>query len=476
MPFGLRLSLVLLIAGCAESALIVPDSDWMIVPTAQRATLDKQFDAELAACRAEFAAASASLAAIPRAQPAAPHPSATPDPVLAADDPWLEVERHRAQQRNEARGRVEATTAEVHRTDLAWRQLRVETAEARLAMVISQRELIRGQAVNRNLRGEDIYDTAPYRGQFSREQRRWYALATRAGTARDAFEHATTDLASYKEAYAQLMRALPMRVAGPDVTEDHDARLALSAWSISRSDIRRRRGLRHFLDDAIATPQLRRQTYLLRPLGRTPTAIAAVPAAAAAAPPAPSETPAPKLAAKPAAPGPADAPTASQPAAPASEIPASRLAAKPAVPAEAATTLASRPAAAPALEHPADRAAASTSPAAVAAKPAAPPTPVAAKPAAPPPSSLAAKPAPSPQIAHPADRAAALPTEISSNARPAGAAARSAPPPGATAATPGRSEAAAAGSSLPVKPAAARPAQSAPTSAAKPVDPDGHVR
>jgi hypothetical protein len=361
MPFGLRLWLVLLIAGCAESALLVPESDWNTVPLAQRAAIDQAHEKELAAARAEVAAASANLAAMPRTPPAPPRATAAPAENLAPGDPWAEVLRDRERARGEARGRVETAIAEVRRTDLAWRQLWVETAEARLAVVVSQRELVRGQAVNRNMRGEDTYDTAPLRGQFSRAQQRWYALANQARTSRDAFEHASADLASYKEAYAQLMRGLPMRVVEPDVTDDHDAKLTLTGWSISRSDIRRRRGLRHFLDDAIAMQQLRRTTYLLRPIGRMPTVVAA------AAPPSSLAQSAPSSAAPGAPP-------------PQGETP--------------------RPAAAPALDHPADRAGAAP-PTAVATSKAAAPRRTAPKPTTP------STPAP---VEHPADRAAPQPT------------------------------------------------------------------
>jgi len=343
MSFGLRLSLLLLIAGCAEGALLVAESDWMTVPAPQRTAIDQQHEKELSAARAELLSANAHLAAMPRA--AAPLPKTTPpaDPALAPSDPWGELLRDRERERGEERGRVEAATAELQRTDLAWRQLRVESADARLAVVISQRELVRGQAINRNMRGEDTYDTAPLRGQFSRAQQRWYAVAIRERAARDAYERASTDLASHKEAYAQVMRSLPMRAVEPDVTDDHDAKLALSGWSISRSDIRRRRGLRHFLDDAIAMQQLRRVTYLLRPIGRMPTVIAATPAPAKA--PAPASAPAetPRTAAAPDR----------------GSTPAPALAGKPPAP--------SNPA--PDFEHPADRAA-RPAPAVLAAKPA----------------------------------------------------------------------------------------------------------
>jgi len=66
MPLGLRLWLLLWIAGCAEQALIVPESDWQTVPTAQRAAIDRQYEADLAAARAELTAATASLAELPK--------------------------------------------------------------------------------------------------------------------------------------------------------------------------------------------------------------------------------------------------------------------------------------------------------------------------------------------------------------------------------------------------------------------------
>src|SRR5712672_3923818 len=98
MPLGLRLWLLLWIAGCAEQALIVPESDWQTVPTAQRAAIDRQYEADLAAARAELTSATASLAESPKppptTTPAAPRPSA---PAPASDDPWQTAMRDHEQ-------------------------------------------------------------------------------------------------------------------------------------------------------------------------------------------------------------------------------------------------------------------------------------------------------------------------------------------------------------------------------------------
>jgi len=354
MLLGLRLSLLLLIAGCAEQALVVPDSDWRTVPTAQRDKLDRQYEGDLATARAELAAASANLAAfqrqpVTRGRPAQP-PATRPDP----DDVYAVVARDHEKARAEALGRVDAAIAELQRSDLAWRQLRVDAAGARIAVIISQRELTRGQAIDHNLPGTDTYDVAPLRGQFSRAQQQWYAIATKASAARDAFERASTSLASSKEAYAQLMRGGPMRLPELGADDDHTARLELTGWAVTRSDIRRRRGLRHFLDDAAdAKPQLRK---VAMQLSRAPR-----PAAA----PAPASAPRGN---------PPSADARSGAAAPAADHPADRAgdrlsatavsAGKPA-PSPAPAPVA-RAAAPPAVDHPADRAA-SPPPAATAA-------------------------------------------------------------------------------------------------------------
>ncbi len=260
MRLRVHLTLMLWIAGCAEQALVVPASDWTIVPAERRAAIDKQHDADLTAARAELAAASASLAALPSATAG---PPAAPRPVASAPEA-----RGREPARLTALGRIRAAEAEVLRRDRERRTLRVEAARARITMIEGQRELVRAQAVNRALPGDETYDSAPLRGQFSRAQQRWYALSAQARAAHDAFNHAGTDLAASKEAYAQVMRNGAPPPLVPVVAEvDRPLQLELPGWSVSRGDITRRRGLRRLLDD-IWTPHLRVAVTRLSPAGR----------------------------------------------------------------------------------------------------------------------------------------------------------------------------------------------------------------
>src|SRR5215813_11702215 len=86
MPLGLRLWLLLWIAGCAEQALIVPESDWQTVPPAQRTAIDRKYDADLAAARTELTSATASLAELPKAPPAPPRAAPRPSAPGPASD------------------------------------------------------------------------------------------------------------------------------------------------------------------------------------------------------------------------------------------------------------------------------------------------------------------------------------------------------------------------------------------------------
>lgn len=404
MSFALRLSLLLWLTGCAEQALIVSDADWEIVPPAQRAALDHRFEADLKAALDERAAAKAAVAALAHEPPVTPRTAGRPAPA-ATGDPWASSVHDREKRRVDAHGRVEVAAAEVQRTNRAWRELWFEEASAKVDMLVDQRQLTRAQAVDRNLKGEDTYDTAPLRGQLSRSQRRWYALSGQANAARDAFDHANANLMSAKEAYAQLMREGPIRLpeSAPSAA-DTGARLSLAGWSVSRSDIRMRRGLRHLLDDAATQPQLHKVAIRLSPVGRSTAPrgapISAVPADdnhgdVAQAHPADRATGAPaSAAARPAAVAPAPAVAAMKPA-PAVVHPADRAtdraatqtsvssAARPAPATASASAAASRPSGSPATttarSEPARNAA--TPAAAIAPAQVATPMPVADKPA-----------------------------------------------------------------------------------------------
>jgi len=331
MTLGLRLSLLpLLIAACASQPMVVPDSDWHTVPPTQRATMDREYASEMAAARAELASASASLAELQHAPaPAAARPvvpAAAPD----LDDPAMiaELQRHN-QAAAAAHARVDAAQRARQRADLTWRQARFTAAGLRIEMLVQGRELRRAQAVDHSLPGTDHYeDVAPLRGQFSRAQRRWYTASTAARQTRGAFEHASAVLAAAKERYAQVMRGGPLEASAQPAADD-DAppirlQLQLQGWAVTRSDIRRRRGLRHYLDEVAAAPAQLRKTPVRLRVRSLPVARPAPDAAEAAAKP--GDPAAAAVAAKPAATKPAATAAKTTDAA----VPAAMVATKPA--------------------------------------------------------------------------------------------------------------------------------------------------
>jgi len=411
---GFRLSLLpILFAGCASGLLVVPDTDWQQVPPAQRAALDRQYAADLAAARAEDAAAKASLAELghPPPPPAEARPPTAPPPdpraVKDADDPeWAEAVARYDKASAAARAKVDAAQLASQRADRAWREARVEVAEARLDVLVRDRELRRARAVDRNLLGTDTYDSAPLRGQMSEAQKRWYAASSKAQHARGDYEHAAAVLSVAKESYAQLMRGGPGQTqvepstAQMELVKPH---FELTGWAVTRSDITRRRGLRHYLEQAAASPAQLRWVSLRLSVRKLPVATA--------------PRPGPQASAAPATP----APTAADPARPAADPPRPAAATKPAEPAAQTAALAR-----PATTRPA------------------PPT---AKPAPPPAAAAIAKPT-APNQAKPA-----APTALASPGKPATAAVR---PTDATAST------VAAG---------IKPVTSPPAASAKPVEP-----
>ena len=469
MLLRLQLSLLLLwMAGCASERLLVPEKDWQTVPTAQRASVDRRHAADLAAAHAELTAANAELAAFRRVHPGAgagAGPAAPPRAIGAprpSGDVWDDAVRDHEQARRAAFARVEADKATWLRTDLAWRELHVATASARVEVVVCEREMIRARTIDRSLLGTDSYDSAPVRGQFSRAQQRWYALSNQANQARDAFERASASLASAKEEYAQLMRNGPPQLRSqPSFADERPTRLELTAWAVQRSDIRRRRGLRHYLDEASNAPAgLRKAKIQLAAravvLPRAPADVAATDPPAA--PPSPKP---PAVATKPAPPTPPAVATKPAP------TPPPAVATKPAPPTPPAVATKSAPPTPPAVAtKPAPQA-----PAAVATTKPTPTTPaVATKPAPQAPAAVAtSKPAPTTPAAVATSKAAPTPAAVAAK-----------PSPPVPAAAPKTATAAplAPPASKPVapKPAPAAPmfpspaSQSTPTSAAKSVE------
>ncbi|HEX2688230.1 MAG TPA: hypothetical protein VHN14_16485 [Kofleriaceae bacterium] len=176
---------------------------------------------------------------------------------------------------------VESAKTAWQRADLTWRQLRIEAATERLAMLVCEREFVRARTIDHHMVGNDTYNIAPLRGQFSRAQQRWHNAATAARQAHEALDRASAALAAAKEVYATLMRGGPP-TAPPDPPAGLTDRppLLLTGWAVTRREIRHRRGVRTFLDEG-ATPQLRgvaihltakRDAQALGPAGAAPPA------------------------------------------------------------------------------------------------------------------------------------------------------------------------------------------------------------
>jgi hypothetical protein len=331
------------VGGCAAERLTVPEADWSTVPAPLRTKVDRSTDAELTGARAEATAAAASLAELQRTSPAASKPAVTGKPVFVKppttdDAEWAtEVAAH-DRARVTALTQIDTTNAAWRRADLAWRQRWVEAAHDRLEMVICERELTRAQTIDRGLLGEDTYETAPLRGQFSHAQVRWYKAQGEADAARNELERTAAALASAKATYAQLMRNGPgdaMLTAELTTPEDRPPPpLTLPGWNLTRADIRRRRGLRHFLDETTTSPQLRQTTVQLSAALWTPP-----PGPGAARPIGEAKPAAPTT--KPATPAPAPAPSVATAAAPKPATPSP--AAPPPPPAKPVTATAAKP-------------------------------------------------------------------------------------------------------------------------------------
>jgi hypothetical protein len=283
MSLGLRLSLLpLLIAGCAAQRLEVPDSDWETVPAPTRAAVDRQLAADLAAAQAELAAAKAGVAELQRPQPRPAQTSPAPAAPAAPRDDWAAEQRDREHARVDALGRVEAAKTAWQRADRSWRELRLAAATEGLDLIVYKRELARAQAIDHSLPGTDHYDVAPLRGQFSQVQQRWYIAESASRQARSTLERASATLASAKEAYAQLMRGVPLQQSV--ASDDRPPSFTLDGWVVTRADIRRRRGLRHFLDETLNTPPQLRKVAVRLTVRSVPVAVSQAPTQAAAIP------------------------------------------------------------------------------------------------------------------------------------------------------------------------------------------------
>jgi hypothetical protein len=229
MTQHLRLSLLLLV-GCAAQIQTVPAADWNTVPAAQREKLDREYQADVAAAQTELRVTTAAVIEARHTLAAARAAARKPGPAAALPDTlkdeWsMAVREHERSKRDAV---IEVDTANIAwlTANLAWRQLRLDTATARIALLGYERELARAKAIDHFMLGTETYDSAVYRGQLAHAQERWYDASTHATAARDALAQASVRLTASKETYAKLMRTGPATPADP-------AQMRLSGWNVA---------------------------------------------------------------------------------------------------------------------------------------------------------------------------------------------------------------------------------------------------
>jgi hypothetical protein len=203
------LILVLVSVGCGAGLATVSEHDMQVVPKAEQAKIDHDQSAELTRIQTEQRTASKAIGDA-RSALAAHRGHAQPVVATAAPgDDWAEAMRAHDHARTVALAEIDAATVAWLHARIAVHEQELEHATSELAVLHCRRELSRAYAVDRHLLGDDTYDTAPFRGQLASVQTRWYAAELRGSDARAALQRASTQLATAKDRYAQLVRSGP---------------------------------------------------------------------------------------------------------------------------------------------------------------------------------------------------------------------------------------------------------------------------
>jgi hypothetical protein len=220
------MAVVVVATGCATTEfLTVPDSDWRKLSQSDRDQIDRDSNARDTQARAELSSATAAEATARKLVAAPP-----PHHKAIVDD--------EGRVKTDALARIDTATAQQRKADLAWRVQRVEVAKARLDVVASERELARARTIDRRMTGDDSYDVGLYRGQLAHAQEKWYAAQARAAGTRAEVERAGAEVASAKEAFAQLVRSDGERLA------NNERDMKLSGWSTMPIESMHRRGFK----------------------------------------------------------------------------------------------------------------------------------------------------------------------------------------------------------------------------------------
>lgn len=209
--------------GCAQSFVMVPDAEWQTVPSVERAQIDRNHAADVARADAERTAA---LIALERIRAETP-PRVVPAPTTSAASAGAETDVTAAYERSkrDAIGKVATATAEWRHARITFYERRVELAAANVAVLHCSHEVARARAVDHHRLGFDTYDGAPFRGQLSLTQERWYQAETRMNEAREALTRATANLADEKDVYAAIVRGVPREKRAMELADFRDCPL-----------------------------------------------------------------------------------------------------------------------------------------------------------------------------------------------------------------------------------------------------------
>jgi hypothetical protein len=230
-------------AGCSGGGFArVPAKDWQALPTAKRDATDASTRQALVTAGTEVSAATAALAnaqkaldadAAKRAKKAQP---ATTQAAASADPDAMQ-QQVAADQQAKARVSIEDANRTQLEAVVAWRQARLDAAQAHLDVVLARREFDHALAIDRSLNADQTYDVDPYRGQYASTQERWYTAETRSTEAQQKVAQASRDLAAAKDTLAQMVR-----VHEPTLAKVASAPMVLSTWQ--QASYGKRKGFR----------------------------------------------------------------------------------------------------------------------------------------------------------------------------------------------------------------------------------------
>jgi len=220
------------VLGCTGGGFArVPAKDWQALPTAKRDATDASTRQALVTAGTEVSAATTALAIAQKALDADTAKRAKKaQPVAktqaaASADPDAVQQAAAADQQAKAKTEIDNANRAQLEAVVAWRQARLDAAQAHLDVVLARREFDHALAIDRSLTSDQTYDVDPYRGQYASTQERWYTAEQRSTESQQKVAQASRELAAAKDTLAQMVR-----VHEPTLAKVAGAPMQLSTW------------------------------------------------------------------------------------------------------------------------------------------------------------------------------------------------------------------------------------------------------